>query len=256
MAKYIIRLDDACPTMNHVNWDRIERLLDKYNVKPIVGIIPNNKSEEFVWEEDKKFWEKARRWQEKSWTIAQHGFEHVYFYHVPVRGYYQLSHSTNTEFAGISLNEQIRMLQKGNLIMKEHDIYPICFFAPAHTYDINTVEALKKIEGIKFISDGYALRIFKKNDMNFLPSICDGPFKMPFGLYTYVFHPSVMKEKDFKRIEKFLETSFKNIISVESISWEKVKKQGILGKCTEYGVFFVRSVRKKIRKNNIMEKKK
>ena len=48
MLKYIIRLDDACTRMNKKNWDRIEKLLDKYNIKPIVGIIPDSKDEAFL----------------------------------------------------------------------------------------------------------------------------------------------------------------------------------------------------------------
>lgn len=39
MSHYVIRLDDACPTMNHANWNRMEYLLDKYSVRPIVGVI-------------------------------------------------------------------------------------------------------------------------------------------------------------------------------------------------------------------------
>lgn len=246
MAKYIIRLDDACPTMNHVNWNRMERLLDKYGIKPIVGIIPDNKDKDFSWEIDEEFWIKALNWQKKEWTIAQHGLHHVLHKYEKIKEHYQLSHSTNTEFTGVSLQEQMNMLQKGNEMLKEHGIYPCCFFAPAHTYDINTVEALKEIEEIKFISDGYALRIFKKNGMNFLPSICDGPFKMPFGLFTYVFHPSAMKEKDFVRMENFLENNQKNVISADVINWEKVKSQGLVGKGLEYGIFWVRAIRKKV----------
>ena len=43
MIRYIIRLDDASEIMNVSTWERIEELLDNYNIKPIVGIIPNNK---------------------------------------------------------------------------------------------------------------------------------------------------------------------------------------------------------------------
>ena len=76
MAKYIIRLDDACPTMNHVNWDRMEKLLDEHGVKPIVGVIPCNKDELFSWPEDGHFWEHVAEWKAKGWTIAQHGTTH------------------------------------------------------------------------------------------------------------------------------------------------------------------------------------
>ena len=55
MSHYVIRLDDACPTMNHANWNRMEYLLDKYSVRPIVGVIPENQDPDFAWENDKHF---------------------------------------------------------------------------------------------------------------------------------------------------------------------------------------------------------
>ena len=57
MAKYLIRLDDACPTQDYAKWLRIEKLLDKYNIKPIVAIIPNNKDKNLQRAPlDTKFW--------------------------------------------------------------------------------------------------------------------------------------------------------------------------------------------------------
>ena len=38
---YLIRLDDATEYMNSSAWDRIEKLLDKFSINPIVGIIPD-----------------------------------------------------------------------------------------------------------------------------------------------------------------------------------------------------------------------
>ena len=29
---YLVRLDDACPQMNRLRWQRIENILDKYDV--------------------------------------------------------------------------------------------------------------------------------------------------------------------------------------------------------------------------------
>ena len=45
---YLIRLDDASEYMNVDNWAMIEELLEKYGIKPIVGIIPKNEDKEFV----------------------------------------------------------------------------------------------------------------------------------------------------------------------------------------------------------------
>ena len=42
MIKYIFRLDDACPSMNHEKWNRILSIFDKYNISPIIAVIPNN----------------------------------------------------------------------------------------------------------------------------------------------------------------------------------------------------------------------
>ena len=39
---YLVRLDDACPQMNKQKWQRVENILDKYGIKPMVGIIPHN----------------------------------------------------------------------------------------------------------------------------------------------------------------------------------------------------------------------
>lgn len=43
MRKYLIRLDDACPTMDAKKWQRIEDVFDTYGIRPMVGIIPANK---------------------------------------------------------------------------------------------------------------------------------------------------------------------------------------------------------------------
>lgn len=250
MTKYVIRLDDACPTMNHLNWRRMEDILDRYGVLPVAGVIPDNQDADFHWEYQDSFWETVQSWQEKGWTIAQHGYEHRYHYHTPGRGYFQLSHSTNTEFAGLSYEEQVKKLKSGYERLLERGIRPTCFFAPAHTFDAVTVEALKELEGIAFVSDGYAFYPYKKQEMLFLPSICDGPFDMPTcgGIYTFVFHPSFMKEGDFQRLEDFLEKNAGKVIPAEEAAAKSRAHQGVLGRCLEYLIFYARAVRKRVRK--------
>lgn len=82
-VEYCIRLDDACPQMNAEKWARIERILDKYKVRPIVGVIPENRDPDFVAVADENFWEKACEWQKKGWTIALHGLHHELHFHEP-----------------------------------------------------------------------------------------------------------------------------------------------------------------------------
>lgn len=55
--QYLIRLDDACPTMNSRKWQRMEDILDRYDVKPMVGVIPaNNDPKQMIDSPDGKFW--------------------------------------------------------------------------------------------------------------------------------------------------------------------------------------------------------
>ena len=58
-TKYLVRLDDACPTMDAVKWQRMETLLDAYEVKPMVGIIPHCQDPQLMLDEpDPHFWQK------------------------------------------------------------------------------------------------------------------------------------------------------------------------------------------------------
>ena len=63
---YCLRLDDACPQMNAEKWKRIESILDKYKIKPIVGVIPENCDPDFVTAADGNFLGKACEWQKKG----------------------------------------------------------------------------------------------------------------------------------------------------------------------------------------------
>lgn len=194
MLKYVIRLDDACPTMNFEKWHRMEELLDKYGIMPIVGIIPNCKDKAFKYKENPNFWNHtAKNWIKKGWIIALHGYEH------------NLDEYIRTEFAGIPLIEQQEKIDKGINIMNGHGITPVCFFAPNHTFDDNTVLALKKHPEIKFISDGYAYYPYEEKGMIYLPSVFDTPHKIAKnGVFTFVFHPNEMLDKDFDYLEKFI----------------------------------------------------
>ena len=41
--KIAIRLDDITPDMDKKSFERFKALLDKYKVKPLIGVVPDNK---------------------------------------------------------------------------------------------------------------------------------------------------------------------------------------------------------------------
>lgn len=202
MTKYIMRLDDASDYMDIKKWERMEHILDQYGVKPIFGIIPDNKDESLisVYEKDESFWEKMHCWIEKDWIPALHGYEHRY-----VTEYGGINPvNARSEFAGLPLEEQSNKIKAGYNILKEHGIEPEIFFAPSHTFDENTLIALKNNTPIRVISDTIAADVYKKDGFWFIPQQSGQVRKMPLKLVTFCYHPNVMKDSDFVVLENFL----------------------------------------------------
>ena len=75
----LIRFDDIAPNMNWQLMNKCEELFNKHNIKPLLGVIPNNEDEEILkYEKKENFWEQVRVWQNKGWEISMHGYNHVY----------------------------------------------------------------------------------------------------------------------------------------------------------------------------------
>lgn len=241
--KYLIRLDDACPYMDREKWQRMEDLLDKYGVKPLVGIIPANAfSEAMRGPEDIGFWTKAIGWEKKGWSIALHGYDHVY---ITDRGMEGLNPMwQRSEFSGVPLEKQKEKISKGYTKLMKYGLKPKYFFAPSHTFDENTLEALRCESNIRIISDTIGRWPYKKGDFVFIPQISGHCIKMFLpGIYTFCFHPNVMNDSAFVALEHFLERYRDHFTDFESINIESVKEKSILDKFIT-GVFFgIRKVR-------------
>jgi predicted deacetylase len=217
-AKYIIRLDDASPTMSREKWERMEKLLDDYGIKPIVAVVPNNKDENLMVDRvDDDFWNRVKMWQKRGWEIALHGYEHKYVTEaeslVPINNY--------SEFAGVSLEEQQRKISEGIAIFREHEITTRLWVAPAHSFDENTIKALKSESDITIISDGIAFSTYWEYGMHWVPQQLWKFRAMPFGTWTTCFHPDTMSDKDFNRLEVFLEKHGSQFVTMDSLTFKK-----------------------------------
>lgn len=214
MAKYIMRLDDASDYMDIEKWDRMKRILDQYNVKPVFGIIPDNKDDSMVnvYSRDEKFWDKMKAWILEGWVPALHGFEHRYISKSgginPV--------NARSEFAGITYKEQCEKIEKGYKILKHHGIVPEIFFAPSHTFDKNTLKALKEKTNIRVISDTIADNVYKKDDFWFVPQQSGAVRELPFKIVTFCYHPNMMQDDDYEVLEKFLQAHEDDFIRYDS----------------------------------------
>lgn len=233
-TKYLIRLDDACPTMNWARWERMAALLDAYNIKPIVGVIPDNRDTAFFIDPPRaNFWDVISRWRQKDWTIGLHGYQHLYVTQegglVPI--------NMKSEFAGLSLQTQEQKIRKGWQIFRSHDLKPTVWIAPGHSFDKNTLFALRSGTEIRTISDGIALNCFMSDGFYWIPQQLWRFRKMPFGTYTICLHPNNMNEQAFQQLERDLENYGSLFISLTDVTLSARAKNPLEKILTELFLF-------------------
>ena len=209
-AKYIFRLDDIAENMKWNNYFFLKEIFIKHNIKPIIGVIPNNGDEELLKlpKCSFNFWEEIRSLQKLGWSIALHGYKHKYITNNP--GIFGVN--DYSEFAGLPYCIQHQKIQKGKLIFEQHGLKIDAFMAPAHTFDKTTLKVLVD-NNINIVTDGFCLFPYYHEEILFVPQLLSTPRKMPFGVYTWCLHPNSMTEESMIKIEKFIKDNKENIIS-------------------------------------------
>lgn len=241
---YLIRLDDAAENRKINNWDRIEEILDKYNIKPLIGVIPHNEDIQLLkFEKDNKFWDRVQNWQKKGWTICMHGYNHVYS--TKNGGINPINN--RSEFAGNSLEIQEEKIGKAMKIFNDNNIHPTIFFAPSHTFDKNTLKAIKSKSDIRIISDTVANDIYYENEIYFIPQQSGKARRLPFKLTTFCYHPNEMNEYDFECLEEFINNNKNRISNISDIKMYK-RKKGIYDRALQKIYFIIRRIRNSVRK--------
>ena len=242
MVKYLIRLDDACPTMNRKKWERIEEILDVYSVRPMVGVIPANKDpNQQIDNVDYNFWDKVKRWEKKGWTIALHGYDHCFISNKGMAGLNPLW--ARSEFAGVSLELQKEKICKGVAEFRINGIEPKYFFAPAHTYDENTLIALREESNIRIISDTIATKPYRFADFVIIPQLGGHCMEMKLsGYWTFCLHPSSMTEIDFLSVERFLHNNRGKMISFDDLELINLQDKDFMSKLISWLYFTKRRI--------------
>lgn len=233
MSKYLLRLDDACETMSREKWNRVEKLLDKYKIKPLVGVIPFNQDTNLKIDSfDYEFWKKVKDWEKKEWEIGLHGYNHVYI--SKSGGINPINQ--RSEFAGVDYIQQFEKIKQGYKIFQKRNIKPKVFFAPSHTFDLNTLKALKEVTEINIISDTIANDIYKENDFYFIPQQTGRVRNLPFKVVTFCYHPNSMLENDFIILENFIRKYKRKFIKFNDLIL-KDRKLGLFDKILKFLYF-------------------
>jgi len=262
--KIVIRMDDIAPGMDMGKFRRFKRILDEHGIKPLIGVVPDNedpklmagddddvriaqdtesgvkvsdreegpfdiednKDEGFGSEKDAEFWRMVRSLQTEGWIIAMHGLHHKY----TTKKGGLLPLNKQSEFAGIDLEEQIKMLRQGKKILESHGIATDFFMAPSHSYDKNTIRALLET-GFRRITDGFGTKAYRRFDITFYPISYNKKSAVKNnseGFTTFVVHTGTMTGDDFAYYEKLF--SEKNVVSFnEWLSVEPVEASDFQG---------------------------
>ena len=211
--KILIRFDDIAENMNWHLMAKCEKIFDELNIKPVMGVIPNNQDKDLlVYPKKENFWQIVKKWQLKGWEIAMHGYNHIYDNDTNKKDFFE--YGGKSEFYGHSLENQSNKIKKGLEIFKKNDIKIRTFFSPNHTYDFNTFEALK-LSGINEVIDGYGLKPYLENNIKFIPQLFYKPFFLPFGLQTTQIHLNYWTENEFNKFSELIYKNKKQIISYD-----------------------------------------
>ena len=209
----LIRLDDIAENMNWDLMKKSELLFEKYGIKPVLGVIPENKDNELLsYPKTDDFWKQVRIWKNKGWEIAMHGHTHVYDKTCKNDDYF--NYGGGSEFFGHSLQVQMTRIKNGLKKFDSEKIKVRTFFAPNHTYDKNTFIALKNFR-INEVIDGYGLMPYIENDIKFIPQLFYKVFALPFGIQTLQIHLNYWEQKDFDNFEKFIKKHSNKIITYD-----------------------------------------
>jgi hypothetical protein len=242
-GKYILRFDDACPTMCKKKWNKLESLCDEYNIKPIVAVIPNNmdvkQNKDVV---DNNFWIKVRSWQNKGWHIALHGYDHVYVSSnsglVPL--------NNKSEFAGLDFSQQAEKIKKGIEIFNQNGIFTNIWVAPSHSFDKSTLKAIKKYTDISIVSDGISISPFTKYGFNWIPQQFWRCRKMPFGIWTCCIHPNEMNDMEYGKLEGFIKHNYSDFIDLSKLKFSSVSMEDKLFEAVYWKLRFAKKITKKL----------
>lgn len=222
-ASYLLRMDDACHTMNRHKWQIFEDLFDDFGIKPLVAVVPDNHDSELVCAEpDLMFWDKVRSWQDKGWTIAMHGYQHL-MHHTESK--MVLPFYKRSEFTGLPYEEQAEKIRQSWYLFTAHGIEPTVWIAPAHCFDWLTLKAIQAETSIRIVSDGIARNQYYEAGFYWIPQQLWSLTEKNDGLWTVCLHPNTMTDQHIASLRQAIEGAFSDrIIAMTDIGLQQRQK--------------------------------
>lgn len=215
-AQYLLRFDDLCPTVSVPRWKRLVSLIQKFGIRPILAVIPDNRDRTLrLSPPDPDFWAGMRALEAAGATIALHGYRHL----CQSKGVSLLPLHRHTEFAGVSEETQRQWIHAGLELLRGHGLDPRIWVAPRHGFDRNTLLALQS-EGIFMLSDGFARVPFRREGMVWIPQQLWGPLEKSRGLWTICMHSNSALDAELDQLRDFLGSHAAQFTSLDRVMAE------------------------------------
>ena len=231
--KIAIRMDDITPDMDWGKFNRFKDLLDAYHIAPLIGVVPKNKDEKLSLNPEREdFWNYIGQLRDRGWIIAMHGYKHRYTTKDP--GLFPIG--GKSEFAGLPFERQDEMIRKGKRILRAGGIDTDIFMAPSHSFDKNTLAALKK-NGFNRITDGFGTEPYRAYDFVFYPIAVkrsDSLKETKDGIVTFVYHANTMEDKDFDKLKELLDSG--KVVSYSEYFRRDVEDRSVVGIAGQYAL--------------------
>ena len=230
--KIAIRMDDITADMNWKNFLALKELFDRHGICPLIGVVPDNRDENLRMDPPREdFWEYLGKLHGQGWVIAQHGQYHRYT--TQKGGCFPLNRFS--EYAGVPYEKQKSMIEEGKKILEGKGIRTDIFMAPGHTFDRNTLKALREC-GFRYLTDGFGKTPYSREGLTFLPisSRKKDCFKDREGYTTLVIHANGMSEAEIGWYEGMLAEYPDRFISYGQLLTLPVTKRGFAGNLAEY----------------------
>lgn len=232
--KTAIRMDDITPDMDFAKFDKVKTILDEAGLAPLIGVVPFNKDEKLAVDNPQEdFGDFLKTLSDRGWVIALHGYNHLY--KTNNKGIFPINEFS--EYAGVSYDKQNQMIAQGIEKLNEWGVKPVAFMAPGHTFDRNTMKALKA-NGITRITDGFGNRPYIREGITFYPiskkrSECIGNRD---GYSTYVLHTNTMSDEAIDAFGKLIVENRESFISYNEYMEADAVKRSALGNIKEYSL--------------------
>ena len=191
----------------------VKNRLEVLGIKSILGVVPECQDSKLdTGERATDFFGQVRKWNEYGDAIAQHGTFHVYDKNCAGL----LGINPRSEFAGHDSETQFERIKYGKEILVREGVWQPWFMAPAHSFDENTVDVLKKL-GFKAITDGYGFYPYSFRSLIMVPQLTSFPINVGFGYSTICLHINSMEQRDIEILMEFVENNAERFVDFKSL---------------------------------------